>query len=80
MRNETCKFLLLFVILAGKGNAFGANFSFLISSYKRCITPRHASMLGSHCIDERPIYAGNASLVESILALYLRIGLWLVLE
>ena len=35
-------------------------------------------MLGSHCIDEHPIYAGNANLIESILALHLRIGLGLV--
>ena len=36
-------FLLVFGILAGKGNTFGANFPFF-SSYKRCITPRHAPM------------------------------------
>ena len=43
--------------------------------YEHCITPRKASMLGSYCIDERPIYAGNASLVKSIMARHLRNGL-----
>ena len=37
-------------------------------------------MLGSYYIDERPIHAGNACLVESILAVHFRVGLGLVLE
>ena len=72
-------FLLLFVVLTGKGSALGTNFLFLSAIN----VAKHRAM--RICWDHTalmnvPYMQAMHGLVESILAVHFRVGLGLVLE